>query len=199
VLGQITKANRYSFDQSCRIKAIELAARLGMRSRLSINFLPNAVYRAEAYIQGTLASAMRHNFPLDRIIFEMTEDERVVDNALLQSIFREYKRHGFLTAIDDFGAGYSGLSLLAEFQPDIIKLDMELTRNIHGDRARRSIVRAILAVCRDLGIIPVAEGVETASEARTLRDLGVTLMQGYLFARPAFEALMTEPPLAMSA
>ncbi|MDQ2104913.1 EAL domain-containing protein [Azospirillum isscasi] len=196
VLGQVTEANRYAFDQACRIKAIELAARLGLGQSdayLSINFLPNAVYQAETCIRATLAAAGRTGFPPKRIIFEVTENERVVDSAHLKSIFAEYKRQGFHTAIDDFGSGYSGLNLLAEFQPDIIKLDMELTRAIDTDRARRSIVGAILNVCRDLGIIPVAEGVETPGEAKALRDLGITLMQGYLFARPALETLVSAP------
>ena len=197
VLGQVTDATRYAFDQSCRIKAIELASTLPMNgARLSINFLPNAVYKAEACIRATLAAARRTGFPTDRIIFEVTENERVVDHDHLKSIFNEYKRQGFLTAIDDFGSGYSGLNLLAEFQPDIIKLDMELTRNIDTERARRSIVKAILAVCDDLAITPIAEGIETADEAKTLRDLGVTLMQGYLFAKPAFETVVTEPEMA---
>ncbi len=196
VLGQVTDANRYGFDQACRVKAIELAAGLPMDgARLSINFLPNAVYKAEACIRTTLAAAARTGFPTDRIIFEVTENERVVDHDHLKGIFTEYRRQGFLTAIDDFGAGYSGLNLLAKFQPDIIKLDMELTRNIDSEPARRSIVKAILMVCADLGITPVAEGIETAAEARTLRDLGVRLMQGYLFARPAFQTLTTQPNL----
>ncbi|WP_197540132.1 EAL domain-containing protein [Azospirillum sp. B510] len=200
VLDQVTDATRYAFDQSCRVKAIELAASLPMNgARLSINFLPNAVYKAETCIRTTLAAARRTGFPTNRIIFEVTEGERVADRDHLKSIFDEYRRQGFMTAIDDFGSGYSGLNLLAEFQPDIIKLDMELTRNIDTERARRSIVKAILSVCEDLDIIPIAEGVETLDEARTLRDLGVGLMQGYLFARPAFEALVAEPDLAVPA
>lgn len=197
ILAKVTDANRYAFDQACRIKAIELASGLGLNgARLSINFLPNAVYRPEACIQATLAAAQRTGFPTDRLVFEVSESERVIDHAHLEGIFQEYKRQGFLTAIDDFGAGFSGLNLLAEFQPDVIKLDMALTRNIDSDRARRSIVKAILSVCTDLGITPVAEGIETVDEARTLRDLGVTLMQGYLFARPAFEAL-AEPAVSL--
>lgn len=199
VLGQVTDATRYGFDQACRVKAIELAAGLPMNgARLSINFLPNAVYKAEACIRTTLAAAARTGFPTERIIFEVTENERVVDHDHLKSIFNEYKRQGFLTAIDDFGSGYSGLNLLAEFQPDVIKLDMELTRNIDADRARRSIVKAILAVCDDLAIVPVAEGVETVAEATALQDLGVTLMQGYLFAKPVFQALESRPNLALA-
>ena len=84
---------------------------------------------------------------------------------------------------------HSGLSMLADFQPDIIKIDMELTRNIHIDNVRRSIARAIVSLCNDLKISVIAEGVETVDEAVTLRDLGVRLFQGYLFARPDIERL----------
>ncbi len=106
-----------------------------------------------------------------------------------EAIFQEYKRRGMITAIDDFGAGHSGLNLLAEFQPDIIKLDMALTRAIHTDRVRGAIVKSMVGLCADLGISIVAEGIEDVDEARALRDLGVRLMQGYAFARPATEKL----------
>lgn len=134
VLARVNDQNRYAFDQACRVKAVELAARLGMPCRLSINFLPNAVYRAATCIRATLAAARRFGFPTERIIFEITESEQLVDKAHLKEIIEEYQRQKFMTAIDDFGAGYSGLNLLAEFQPDIIKLDMALVRGIDTDR-----------------------------------------------------------------
>ncbi len=142
VLGQINEENQYAFDQTCRITAIETAARLGMRSVLSINFLPNAVYHPATCISATLEAARRVGFPVRRLMFEVTEAERVLDRAHLRSIVEEYRRQGFTTAIDDFGAGFSGLSLLAEFQPDVIKLDMDLIRGIDRDRARRPSSRA---------------------------------------------------------
>ena len=186
ILSRVNDQNRYWFDQQCRMRAIELAAELGIPDRLSINFLPNAVYRAEACIRLTIETAERVGFPLDRIVFEVTEGEQVVDHAHLLSIITAYKKFGFLTAIDDFGSGYSGLNLLADFQPDIIKLDMALTRGIDSDRVRRAIVSGILTVCRDLGIDVIAEGIETKDELAALQDLGVASFQGYLFARPVF-------------
>lgn len=193
VLGQVTDVNRYAFDQACRVKAIDLAARLGLEGMLSINFLPNAVYRAETCIRATLEAAREHRFPADRIMFEVTEGERITDHAHLKNILATYQRLGFTTAIDDFGAGYSGLNLLAEFQPDVIKLDMALTRNIDKDRVRRAIVFAILTACTELGIRVVAEGIETREECLTLADEGVTLFQGYFFARPEYEKLPVVP------
>ena len=191
ILDQVTLENRYAFDQACRITAIELAAGLGLPSQgalLSINFLPNAVYDPAACIRLTLATARRTGFPLDRLLFEFTESERV-EHGHLGRIIAAYKALGFRTAIDDFGAGYSGLTLLAKFQPDIVKLDMELVRDIDTDRVKRLLVAGMVGVCREIGVEVLAEGIETLGEHETLLDLGVWLQQGYLLARPGFEHL----------
>jgi EAL domain-containing protein (putative c-di-GMP-specific phosphodiesterase class I) len=188
IFQQVSDANLYRFDQTCRVKAIQLASRLGIGSLLSINFLPNAVYRPELCIRTTLAAAEQYNFPIERIIFEATEGERVIDLPHLRAILSDYQHRGFLTAIDDFGAGNSGLNLLADFQPDLVKLDMGLIRGIDQSRSRQSIVRGTVAICDELSIRVVAEGVETGDELRACADLGISLVQGYYLARPAFEA-----------
>ena len=193
VLAQINEQNRYAFDQSCRVKAIELAAQLGMRSLLSINFLPNAVYQPAACLRKTFEAAERVGFPLHHLMFEVTEAEPARDVGHLKAIFTEYKRHGMITAIDDFGAGHNGLNMLADFVPDVVKIDMALTRDIDKDRVRRAIIVSILSLCRELHISVIAEGVESLEEAVVLRDLGVRLFQGYLLAKPALERL---PPIA---
>jgi EAL domain-containing protein (putative c-di-GMP-specific phosphodiesterase class I) len=189
VLSQVTEQNRYRFDQACRVKAIKTAAQLGLKERLSINFLPNAVYKPEVCIRTTLEAARTHGFPTERIIFEVTEGERIEDGPWLATILREYKRCGFLTAIDDFGAGYAGLTLLADFTPDIIKLDMALVRAVETSRSRQAIARGMLRICQELGIQVIAEGIETAAERDFFLGEGVTLMQGFLFAKPAFRAV----------
>lgn len=189
VIARVTPEQLYRFDQTCRVKAITTAARLGMRARLSINFNPNAVYEPATCIRLTLAAAAQCGFPTDNLIFEVTESERIRDTAHLVRIFDDYHRRGFMTAIDDFGAGYAGLGLLAEFQPDIVKIDMGLVRDIDQHAVRRAIVAGIVATCRALHCRVLAEGIETAAEYRTLRAMGVGLFQGYLFARPALEAL----------
>lgn len=189
VFGQLGDGVLYGFDQACRIKAVEMAASLGMTTALSINFMPNAVYDPRHCIQSTLDASRRTGFPLDRIIFEASEAERITRQDRLIEILREYQTFGFRTAIDDFGAGYAGLSLLANFQPDMVKLDMELVRGIDASVPRRAILAGVLDVCRSLGIEVIAEGVETEGEMKALADAGVYLMQGYYFARPGFEAL----------
>ncbi|MEH8187348.1 EAL domain-containing protein [Aeromonas allosaccharophila] len=189
VIARVNDDNRYRFDQLCRIKAIALAARLGMKGMLSINFLPNAVYRPERCIRTTLQAAREHNFPIEQIMFELTEVEQLLDNQHIRGIVDHYQALGFKTAMDDFGAGYSGLNLLADFLPDIIKLDMHLLRGIDQDPTRQAIVRHCLALFAELKITPLAEGIETREEMACLREMGINLMQGYLFARPGFETL----------
>ena len=192
ILDRVTDEQRYRFDQASRSKAIELAARLFPRGegvRLSINFMPNAVYEPAACLRATLLAAKRHHFPLDAIMFEFTENEEVSDVDHLRRIVTEYQRRDFLTAIDDFGAGHAGLGLLADFQPDLIKIDMKLVRDVHRSAPRQAIITAIVFVAETLGITVLAEGIETEAEFDMMRAAGASLFQGYLFAKPAFERL----------
>jgi len=192
VLSQVSAENRYAFDQRCRVVAIEKAVAAGLLdngAKLSINFLPDAVYSPKACIQLTLRTAAATGFPTDRLMFEFTENEKMDDPAHVMNIIRTYQQMGFTTALDDFGAGHSGLNLLAQFAPDVIKLDMELIRGIDASMPRRMIVEAVVRMCAQMGITIIAEGVETRAELDAIRRLGIDLVQGYLLARPAFEAL----------
>ncbi len=197
VFSHVNDGNRYRFDQACRTTAIKLAAELGMKPLLSINFMPNAVYRPELCIRTTLSAAERYGFPIEQIIFEITESEKVEDLGHLREIVEYYHKRGFKTAIDDFGAGYSGLNLLAEIQTDIIKLDMALIRNIDTRRANQAIVKGIIQVCEDLGSVVIAEGVETYEELTALRSLGIELIQGFYLAKPSFQSLAEISPGAI--
>lgn len=189
VIARVRPEQLYRFDQTCRVKAIETAAGLGLRERLSINFFPNAVYEPATCIRLTLSAAQRCGFPTEKLIFETAESEKVHDQGHVTRIFRDYRARGFLTAIDDFGAGYAGLTLLANFQPDLVKLDIALVRGIHDDPVRQAIVRGMVGICAEIGSTVLAEGVQTAEEFRFLRTLGIPLYQGYLFGRPQLEAL----------
>ena len=198
MLSQITEQNRYAFDEACRVRAIELAgAALGdSTSKLSINFLPNAVYEPSACIRATLAAASRMQFDTRRLMFEFTEDERILDIAHVQHIVAEYRRMGFTTALDDFGAGYAGLSLLAQFQTDLIKIDMALVRDIDSSPVKQAIIGGIVALAREVGIVLLAEGVETEAEVAALKAAGVALFQGYYFARPQIERFQAGADIA---
>lgn len=192
ILGAVAPRDIYAFDQQCRVKAIEGAVAAGIldgAARLSINFLPNAVFSPLACIERTLRTARETHFPTDRLIFEFTEKEEMTDTDHLKSIIETYRKLGFATAIDDFGAGHAGLGLLANFQTTLIKIDMELIRGIDDSVPRQRIVEGLLRMADALDIGVIAEGVETVGEYETLRQIGIRLMQGYLLARPAFQSL----------
>ncbi len=192
VLSRVSPEQKYRFDQDCRVKAVELASRLfpaDENLKLSINFMPNAVYEPAACLRATLLAAARCSFPTSSIMFEFTENEEVSDTAHLTNIITEYRKHGFTTAIDDFGAGHAGLGLLVEFQPDLIKIDMKLIRGIDTSPARQAVVAGIVGMAKELDITVLAEGIETEAEFLVLKASGIRLFQGYWFAKPAFEEL----------
>lgn len=195
ILSQVSDDIRYRFDQAARVMAIETAGRLfpGDDLRLSINFMPNAVYEPSACIQKSLAAARRANFPHKNLMFEFTENERMQDIDHVKRIIEAYRKLGFWTALDDFGAGYAGLGLLSQLQPDLIKIDMELLRDIHLSHAKQAIVAGLVGIARTLNIHVLAEGVEKEEELLVLRTSGITLFQGYFFAKPALMSLPQVP------
>ncbi len=133
-------------------------------------------------------SADRYGMPRRRIVLELTENHKVRADVL-RKLMTENDEAGFSTAMDDFGAGYAGLSMLAECRPQILKLDRALIQGIDHCDTRQKLVRAFTNVCQSLGMKIVAEGVETRAEYVKLRRLGVRYMQGYLFARPVVDEL----------
>lgn len=202
VLESISPASLHVFDRDARIKAITMAHGLGMPGLLSLNLLPQALDTVPDAIDSMLEAANRLGIPLRRLILEVTEGEVIHDTRRFADQVNRYRAKGVRLASDDFGAGYSGLNLLADFQPDVIKLDMKLVRGIDTHGPRQAIVRAVIQACDDLGIEVIAEGVETESEYHWFRRVGVRLYQGYFFGRPAFEAMrgpeVAEPQAASS-
>ncbi|STX55755.1 signal transduction protein (EAL/GGDEF domain protein) [Legionella beliardensis] len=189
ILAQVTDENRYRFDQECRIRSIYLAQKLNITSYLSINFLPNAIYSPELCIRTTIQAAELANFPLEKIIFEVAESEQIHEPEKLLGIFQYYQAKGFKTAIDDFGAGFAGLGLLANFQPNYIKIDLKLIRDIDTNTAKQATVKGILLTANLLNIQVIAEGIENLAEAQWLQQEGIILMQGFYFSKPGFECL----------
>jgi blue light- and temperature-responsive anti-repressor len=192
VLRQVPADRLFAFDQRARVHAIELAMRLGVNCHLNLNFLPRSLESSQESILTTLEAANRAHLPIQRIVLEVLEGEIIHDNSRFAGLINQYRGLGLKVAIDDFGAGYSGLNLLADFQPDQVKLDMKLIAGIERNGPRQAIVRAIAQICFDLGIDVIAEGIETEHEYRWLTSQGIYLFQGYLFAKPAFESF---PPI----
>lgn len=189
VLQAVAGDDKYRFDEASRVAAIALAARLQLPCRLNLNLLPQGLYEEADTIAATLAAAREHGLEPERLTLEVTEGEAIADYANLAQRLNRHRSDGLRFAIDDFGAGWCGLNLLADFQPDQVKIDMHLVRGIERHGPRQTIVRAIVQVCVDLGIDVVAEGVETAKEFGWLAEEGIHLFQGWYFARPGFETL----------
>lgn len=193
VFAKVPQACLYRFDQACRLKAIHLARRLNVQTRLNINLFPNAIYRTGLDIRDTLQASIDYDFPVENIVFEVSEAERLVDYPRVVELFKSYQEFNFQTALDDFGTGYSGLSLLVEYQPNYIKLDRHLIANIHNNRVKQTVIKGIGAICKQLSIEIMAEGVERVEEYAWLRNIGINFFQGYYFAKPTFEALSDVP------
>jgi len=166
-------------------RALEGLAKLPAKTAISINISPETVLSAE------FGRAMEPA-PLDRIILEITEHDAVTSHAELIGALQPLRARGLGLAVDDAGATYSTFRHILLIRPDMIKLDMSLVRGIDADPARRALASALVALAREIGGEVVAKGVETPGELRRLRDLGVTLAQGHLIARPG-------PPGAISA
>ncbi len=126
--------------------------------------------------------------PAERLVIEITEHAAVPDYDALQAALAGFRRGGARLAVDDAGSGFASLRHILLLAPDIIKLDISLTRGVDVDRAHRSLAAALIAFAAEMGIRIVAEGIETAAELEALRDLGAGYGQGYLLGRPG------EPP-----
>ena len=132
-----------------------------------------------------LAKATDPLIPLaQRVVLEVTERAHLQSGPELDDDMRRIRDMGYRLAVDDLGEGYAGLASLVSLRPDIAKIDMSLIRDIHTAPLKRDIVSALVDMARRAGIVVVAEGVETNEERMTLLDLGIDLLQGYLFAKP---------------
>ena len=157
--------------------ALETRAALPATAYLSINASPETILSGE--LEALLAGTDRQ-----RLVLEVTEHQQVGDFTGLRGALQRLSSQARI-AIDDVGAGYAGLRHLVDLGPDLLKLDMSLTRDIHRDPARRALVGAMVSFAREIGAKLVAEGVECSEEQAVLIDLGVDYGQGYFFGRPA--------------
>lgn len=166
-------------------KELELTA---LRCALeSLSHIPEGIYATINVSPQTVASgAVRElieTSAVGNLVIEITEHCQVNDFEALAREIAALKAHARI-AIDDVGTGYSGLRHIVDLQPDILKMDMVLTRGVEADPARKAMTAALVQLAREIGCSVVAEGIETEHEARAMKKLGVDYGQGYYFSRP---------------
>jgi len=175
----------FHLDRLARTTAIRMAAAANVEGTIFINFNPNSIYNPEHCLRTTIQAVQESRLEPSRVVFEIVESEIIADFPRFRRIADFYRREGFRLAVDDLGAGYSDLNRVSELQPEFVKLDMDLTRNIHSDPSRQLVVGQILEIAADLGMKTIVEGIESAEEHAFLQAAGADYAQGYLFGRPA--------------
>ena len=158
-------------------RAVEALQVLEEDFYLAVNASPRTV------VSGAL-SALRGAAPLHRLVLELTEHDAVEDYAALEAALAPLREQGLRIAVDDAGAGYASLRHIVRLKPDIVKLDMSLTRDVDADPSRQALASAMSIFCSQTHIVLVAEGIETWAELDTLRGLGVPTGQGFHLGRP---------------
>jgi EAL domain-containing protein (putative c-di-GMP-specific phosphodiesterase class I)/CheY-like chemotaxis protein len=172
-------------DRLCRLMASRGSATLPARYLRFINTEPVTLFfhsRSDVFVQefvDATAEELR-----GQTVIELTENSVIDDFDHMRDVVRRLREHGFRIAIDDAGAGYAGLQTMVEIEPDFIKLDRSLTRRLEESVFKQKLVRTLRDFCHEAGIVLVAEGIETRPQLETLRELGVSHGQGYLFGQP---------------
>ncbi|MCB8888346.1 bifunctional diguanylate cyclase/phosphodiesterase [Vreelandella malpeensis] len=176
-------------DLKCRQLAIRRFVELNLPGRLFLNVMPLTIVERDFEEGLTLGFLRESGLSPERVVIELTEHVPIHDYALMRQAVDHYRDMGFQVALDDLGAGHSSLRHWAELRPDFVKLDRHFVAGIDQEPAKREFLRSILDVARSLDCQLIAEGVETAAEHLCLWELdrGLSLLQGFYFARPTRE------------
>lgn len=181
-------------DMLCRENGILLAAEKGidqLNSLLFLNICPTSLLH-ENHNTGTTELYVKESGLLkENIVLEITEQEAVSNYRIFKTAIDHYRNCGFKIAIDDFGAGYGGLKMLSVLEPDYVKIDQHFFRSHKKSHINYNLIDAIATACHRIGIEVIAEGIETEHDLRVCREIGIDLLQGYYFAKPAPD-LVTE-------
>jgi EAL domain-containing protein (putative c-di-GMP-specific phosphodiesterase class I)/ActR/RegA family two-component response regulator len=169
----------HELGRRIRAKAIEPLAQLPPDVSLFLNLHPNDLNDEQLFApESPLAAAA------SRIVLEVTERASLDGIHDVRARVAALRQLGFRIAIDDLGAGYAGLTSFSLLEPDVVKLDMALVRDLDREPTKRTLARTLIAMCKELGILVTGEGIETQGERDELALAGCDIMQGYLFARP---------------
>lgn len=177
----------WELELLCRVKAIERARKIKKDKLLFINVDPH-IFKDDKFEKGlTKEFLFENNISPQSIIFEITEKTAVKDYLNFRNAIENYTEQGYKIALDDIGAGYSGLNTLSYTKPHYVKVDMDLIRDINKDQFKQSILECLVKLSLQTNMKLIAEGIETEEELSTLIRLGVYAGQGYLLSKPQDE------------
>ncbi|MDT8371017.1 MAG: bifunctional diguanylate cyclase/phosphodiesterase [Gammaproteobacteria bacterium] len=171
-------------DLLCREVAIKEFGRLNLDAKLFINTIPAALLQSD-YPHGlTLKFLKQAKLSPTQVVIELTEQYPIDDYSLMRDATEHYRDMGLTIAIDDLGAGYSGLRTWSEIKPDFVKLDRHFIQDIHSDKQKRQFVQSMVDIAKSIKCKVIAEGIEVREEYLAIQEMGVEFGQGYYFARP---------------
>lgn len=175
----------YEVDLLTKTYAFALAEKIGIGDhKIAINLLPMSLVNVPGAVDYLMDQILAHGLQPEQVVIEVTENEMISGFNQFNSAIKQLRAAGIGLAIDDFGSGYAGLSLLTRFQPDKLKIDREIVSDIHLSGPKQAIVKSIVSCCTDLEIALVAEGIEKMEEWCWLESAGIKRFQGFLFSRP---------------
>lgn len=169
----------FKLERVCRERALRRLSRLKPGQLLFINTEPACIFDSKL-LEGDFIRRFA-----SRLVFEITERAAITDFSTFRQAVQFLKRSGFKVAVDDVGSAYAGLRVVSEIAPDLVKLDMHLTRGADNDQVKKQLIGAVARFCADLGVPLIVEGIETQEELRAVQALGIHLAQGFLFGLPS--------------
>jgi EAL domain-containing protein (putative c-di-GMP-specific phosphodiesterase class I) len=181
----VSRGRIHVFDSYARRLSIRCAGRESLRgSKIFVNFMPSSIYDPAFCMKSTLAEMENTGLQPGDVVFEVVESDGIADRRHLRKICDYYHEHGFGFALDDVGTGSNSLQMMCDLNPDYIKIDKSLIRGVY-EPMYRSTIQKIIELAVEYKIQVIAEGMEDAESAALLARLGINLMQGYYFGRPA--------------
>ncbi|WP_166805083.1 EAL domain-containing protein [Nitrosococcus wardiae] len=179
----------------CQELIIQRYQQLRLPGKLFLNVNPCVILEPGPNYCGLIELLSQNEIPTSQVVIELTEQQPITDYALMREATEYYRTTGFAIAIDDLGAGYSGLRSWSELRPDYVKVDRHFIQNIHEDSTKCQFVRSILEITQNLNCRVIAEGIETAQEYTVVKEMGIELGQGYYFGRPHIQPVISVPLL----
>ncbi len=185
-----------ALEECCLGRAIQRFRTASLQGRLFLNISPFTLLAAHSLPTRLANLLAKLGLPANRCVLEITEQSLVDDYAAVRRALDALREIGCEIAVDDLGAGYSGLKTWSELRPDYVKIDRYFVSDIHADGVKAEILRSIVEMSRAIGSRVIAEGVETAEECTELLDIGVDFLQGYYFGRPQAEPKVNDAAMA---